>query len=233
MTVIERPLITPYTAVTLDLYRDIHKGTRSELFAVTETAGNVDPSDREARAAFAAHVRDVFQLLAEHAEHEDAAVQPAVDAHLPVVAAQIAEDHEWFERRMVRLQELVDDTVDATRGVQREYMQYAYLELASFTSAYLAHQDVEERVVMPALEQAIGVEGVGAIHDAIIASIPPDQMARSLAVMLPAMNIDDRAELLAGMQANAPADVFAGVWGLTGTVLNPPDYTALGTRLGV
>ena len=36
-------------------------------------------------------------------------------------------------------------------------------------------------------------------------------MAKSLALMLPAMNIDDRTELLGGMQQGAPAEVFAGV----------------------
>ena len=75
-----------------------------------------------------------------------------------------------------------------------------YLELASFTSAYLEHQDVEERVVMPALEAAIGVESTIAIHGAIVGSIPPDEMAQSLALMLPAMNIDERTALLGGIR---------------------------------
>ena len=106
------------------------------------------------------------------------------------------------------------------------------MELASFTSSYLAHQDFEERVVMPALDAALGVEGVGAVHGAIIAGIPPEEMVRSLAIMLPAMNVDDRTELLGGMQANAPAEVFDGVWSLAGSVLAPADVAALATRLG-
>ena len=47
------------------------------------------------------------------------------------------------------------------------------------------------------------------------------------------MNIDDRTELLGGMRAGAPAEVFAGVWGLAGSVLAPADFTALGARLGI
>ena len=58
---------------------------------------------------------------------------------------------------------------------------------------------------MPALERAIGVEAVVAIHLAIVGSIPPDEMAETLAIMLPAMNVDDRTELLGGMQADRPA----------------------------
>jgi hypothetical protein len=58
-------------------------------------------------------------------------------------------------------------------------------------------------------------------------------MVASLSQMFPAMNIDDRADLLGGMRANAPAEVFEGVWGLTGSVLTPPDFTALGQRLQI
>ena len=39
----------------------------------------------------------------------------------------------------------------------------------------------------------------------------------------PAMNVDDRTELLGGMQQGAPAEVFAGIWGLAGSVLPPAD----------
>jgi hypothetical protein len=47
------------------------------------------------------------------------------------------------------------------------------------------------------------------------------------------MNIDDRAELLGGMRAGAPPEVFAGVWALAGSVLTPGDHAALGARLGI
>jgi hypothetical protein len=105
--------------------------------------------------------------------------------------------------------------------------------LASFSSSYLVHQDLEERAVMPSLEAAIGLEAVMAIHADILAGIPPQEMAASLAVMLPAMNIDDRAELLGGMQASAPAEVFTGVWALAGSVLPAADHAALADRLGL
>jgi hypothetical protein len=84
---------------------------------------------------------------------------------------------------------------------------------------------------MPALEIAVGVETVVGIHQAILGAIPPDEMARSLALMLPAMNIDDRAGLLGGMREGAPPEVFAGVWTLAGSVLTTEDRTALARRL--
>lgn len=219
--------------VTIDLYRDIHKGIRAELFSVTEQAGSLDPGERADRADLAGHVRSVVDLLVGHAEHEDDHVQPAIEEHLPRLAEQIEGDHERLEARVVELAVWADAGVDVSQAEARGHMHGLYVELASFTSSYLQHQDLEERLVMPALEDAIGVDAVAGIHVAIIGSIPPEELAKSLALMLPAMNLDDRTELLGGMQANAPAEAFQGVWSLAGSVLCPSDHAALGARLGL
>ena len=221
-----------FEMVPLDLYKDIHKGIRAELFAVTGAAGHLDPVDRVGRADLARHVGSVVDLLIAHAEHEDTHRQPLIEVHLPGYAAQVAEEHAMLEARMAGLRALADDNVDATADL-RGRTHALYLDLASFTSAYLAHQDMEERELMPALDSAIGFENVLTIHQSIIGSIPPDQMAQSLAIMIPAMNIDDRTDLLGGMKAGAPPEVFAGVWNLVGSVLTARDYEQLGTRLGL
>jgi hemerythrin-like domain-containing protein len=221
------------TIVALDLYRDIHKGIRAVLFDATGEAGRIDPTDRDARSAVAGKVAGLVDLLVSHAEHEDEHIQPALERELPALAARIAGDHEVVEARMRDLRTWAGDALDATRAEQRDAVHRLYVELASFTGAYLEHQDVEERIVMPALEAAVGVEQVAAIHEAIVSSIPPDEMATSLAVMLPAMNVDDRAELLGGIRANAPTEAFQGIWGLATSVLSPTDLAAVGARLGV
>jgi hypothetical protein len=233
MTINDTPTATArFELVAVDLYRDIHKAIRSELFALTTAVGQTDPADRAARCALAAHLRDVHQLLESHAEHEDAAVQPSIEQHVPHVAEQIAVDHLSFEARGESLVARATEAVDAGAD-SRRLLHALYLDVASFTRTYLAHQDLEERVIMPALQAAIGVEAVLGIHQQIIGSIPPDEMARSLALMLPAMNIDDRTELLGGMRAGAPAEVFDGVWSLTGSVLGAADQAALAVRLGL
>ncbi len=86
---------------------------------------------------------------------------------------------------------------------------------------------------MPALEELLGVPAVIELHKAIVGSIPPEEMALSLSLMLPAMNVDDRTELLGGMRAEAPAPVFEGVWNLAASVLDRADLAAVATRLGL
>jgi hypothetical protein len=233
MSITEQIPAETVSTVTFNLYRDIHKGIRAELFGVTEAAGNLDPTDRAARVALADRVANLATILEMHAAEENREVQPPTETYLPDVAEVIARDHARFEQRVHDFTALAHETVDSSRSTQRARVEQLYLELASFTGAYLQHQDVEERVVMPALEHALGVERCVAIHRAIVANIPPDQMAKGLAIMLPAMNIDDRAELLAGMRQTAPAEAFTGVWGLAGSVLPATEYVALGHRLGL
>ena len=154
-----------------------------------------------------------MEMLEGHAEHEDKAIQPALEANLPDLAARIEADHELVSAREIGLMALADSSVESPQVFALRAVHRLYLELADFTGVYLAHQDVEERLVLPALERAIGPEAVEDIHRAIVSSIPPDQMARSLAVMLPAMNIDDRADMLGGMRAGAPASDLRGSLG--------------------
>lgn len=216
-----------------DLYRDIHKGIRGELFALTTEAGRIDPFDRLDRAALAAQVESVTWLLREHAVHEEEGIQPVLVVHFPDMGAKILADHAEQEETQARLEALGMELRSAGDAGARELVQELYLEAAAFTGTYLQHQDYEERTVQPALARAIGQEGTAAVHGAIVASIPPDVMARSLAVMLPAMNVEDRAELLGGMRAEAPAEVFTGVWSLTCSVLDPVACQVLAGRLGI
>jgi hypothetical protein len=224
---------TTYELVAVDTYRDIHKGIRADLFDLTGTAGRIDPSCPGDVADLARHLDQSVELLVTHAGHEDDHLAPVMTEQLPDLFARIERDHAELEGRLVDLQGWAREAVESPGGETRGPVQRLYIELASFTSAYLAHQDLEERIVAPELHRIIGPEGVLAIHQAIIASIPPDQMASSLALMLPAMNNDDRTELLGGMQAGAPPEVFAGVWSLAGSVLESRDVAVLARRLEI
>lgn len=228
------PVVEPdFSIPAVDLYRDIHKGIRAELFAVTSTAGSIDPSDRCDRAALSDHISSVAGVLESHAHHEDVVIDPVLERHLPDLASVINDDHERLERMFSSIIDLGTAVVDVAAGEQRRLLQLLHLDLARFTSSYLEHIDLEERVVMQRLPELLGVEEIAAMHGAIVGSIPPDEMARSLAFMLPAMNIDDRAELLGGIRLAAPPEAFDATMGLARSVLRPSDVAALADRLEV
>ena len=230
------PLIVETAAletVTVDMYRDIHKGIRNGLFGVTLAAGQVDPHDQAAVRTVADRWTAVVELLVSHAEHEDVFVQPVIERFAPVYAEEIAVAHPRLEAQMAELEVLADRAADACPEQARLLTHRLYLGLASFTAEYLQHQEFEEFEVMVMLSQYVSPEELRAIDNAIVASIPPEQMAKSAAYMLPAMNIVDQTELYAGARAGVPPEVFQGMLMLAQAVLEPQRYDELARRLGV
>jgi hypothetical protein len=233
MSVIEITSLPDLQPVIFDTYRDIHKGIRGELFALTASAGKADPSDREARTDLSRHVNGVVELLVSHAHHEDAVVSPVLERFLPDLAERIETDHVALDRRIAAIGDMANTAIDVPNQAVRFELHRVYLELSAFVSAYLAHLDLEERYVGPALEKAIGVEGVLGIHAQIIASLTPQEMATSLPLMFTSMNVDDQTDGLGGMKANAPAEVFEGVWRLFGSAVSGADRAVVAQRLGL
>jgi len=233
MTITSDPGISQFEMAPVDLYRDIHKGIRAALFGLVSQAGSADASNPDERTALAANVNQVADLLVSHAEHEEGFLDEPVRALSIKDADWTIEQHHELEASLIGLRTRAAEAVDAGGPIQRACLHHLYLDLASFTSAYLAHQDYEERVLMPMLAHSLTIPEILALNGAIIGTIPPEELAYALALMLPAMNVEDRTEILGGMRAEAPPEVFAGVWALAGSVLSPADVAALGARLGV
>jgi len=236
MTVTTTPLIVETAAleaVTFDIYRNIHKGIRHGLFSVTLAAGQVDPNDPAAVQQVAERWTDLVTVLVAHAEHEDTFVQPAIERFAPDYAAEIADAHPRLEAQMAELEVLADRATDACPEQVRLLTHRLYLGLASFTAEYLQHQEFEEFEVMVMLSQQLPFEELLAIDNAIVASIEPDMMAKSAALMLPAMSIADQTDLFEGARGGVPPEVFQGMLMLAESVLGPERYGVLRTRLGV
>lgn len=216
-----------------DVYKDVHKGLRAALFAVTGEAGRTDPCDEPALRALAEHVSTLTKRLTSHASHENKYLQPLIEEHVPQRAANVVDAHVSLEVRMLEIEAHANRITVEPRGDRLGLVHQLYLDLARYTSSYLEHQDEEERTIMPALDAALGMEALLDVHQKLVAGTPPDELAQFMALMIPAMNIDERTELLGGMRVNAPGEVFNGIWALTASVLPTDDFEALAERIGV
>lgn len=225
-------MTTATTASTADPLRDIHKAIRAELFAVTTAAGRCDPADALDRRDVAQQVGDLVETLAVHAGHEDEQAFPLLTDARPELTDRLAADHVELERGAAELVVRAAELVEATEG-HRRIAHQLYLDLAAFTGAYLTHQDLEERVAAPLLLAVVGPERLAAMERAIAESIPEAVKVRTLAVMLPALNVEERVEVLGGMRVGMPAPAFDQVWGLAASVLPLAERTALAGRLGL
>jgi iron-sulfur cluster repair protein YtfE (RIC family) len=223
-------LSAPLEVVTFDIYRNIHKGIRAELFGVTGAAGSVDPQDERAVGALTQRVRGLVTLLDGHAAHEEQFLTPLIQRQSGSLASAITDDHGALEGQIHQLASALE-TLPSGGPARRLAVHRFYLGVASFTSAYLEHQAAEELDVMPALATGYTVGELSKVNDAIVSHIPPEAMAASLSLLLPAMNVEDRTEMLAGVKASAPAPAFAGILGIARSVLAPADYEVLATRV--
>jgi hypothetical protein len=156
-----------------------------------------------------------------------------IERYAPAQAEVIARDHPALEAQLAALEILAERATDTCPTESRLLVHRMYLGFASFTATYLQHQEFEEFQVMPVLSEHIPADELRALDNALVASIPPDDLAMSAAIMLPAMNVEDRVELLGGIQADAPPEAFAGILGLTQSVLDPAAYAEVTARLGV
>lgn len=212
------------------LWRDVHKGIRFGLVTVIGVSGSTDPDDAEEREMLSEVVHELVDLLDSHAEVEDRITGPVIDESLPALGAEIHAAHAELAPRAAALRDAADRLVASDD--HHAAMRTLHLDLAAFAGAYFAHQDHEERVVLPALEDAIGLERVRALEADFVAAVAPDDRLLGLEFMVPAMNVAERAEVIGAIRANAPAAFVAEVQEIVSDVLEPEDLAALEARLG-
>ena len=90
MTVIDRPARSIEAGVTHDLYRDVHKGIRSELFGLTSEAGRLDPTPFATHRFALADAEEAYDVFGAAAESH--ALKVVLEA--APVARELVERHE-------------------------------------------------------------------------------------------------------------------------------------------
>jgi hypothetical protein len=213
---------------SVDLYRDIHKGLRHALFDLTYRAGRLESADDGLVVELVAASRRVIGLLRGHhvyEEHPD--FDALVTAHLSAVANLLHDEHRTLVERLEWIASRADELAAAPAAARPVIAHAYYLELAAFTGAWLAHLDLEERVVMPALAAACDDAELEVVKAVALATVPPPTRAEALATMLPALTPGERNGLVDDIRATATPETFAGVRAIAAQVLTPEEHTRL------
>ncbi|HVL04021.1 MAG TPA: hemerythrin domain-containing protein [Acidimicrobiales bacterium] len=215
-----------------DFYRQIHKAIRYALFHTTLRAGSLDAADTDAVDGFLEAQRSLLGLLHSHHHHEDLFIQPMLEEHAAGLARVIAGQHGDVEDGMACLAQRADRLGTVARPGRAAAAHNLYLDLSRVTSAYLAHQLVEETQVMPALRAVMPTEELVAVDLAIRGSLPPHEMAEVITYMLPAMDVEERTEMLSGL-AMAPPEIFAMFRAAAKAALPANQWAQLAQRVGI
>lgn len=209
---------TPSAPATrrFDGFINIHKAVRAALADTLVRTGRVDVADAGDRAATVAAVRDLLALCAAHLAKEDAYIQPAMEARRPGSAAGRAAEHRAHEEAFLHLATAVEAFEARPSAASAAFL---YRGLAVFTAENLLHMEQEESTDNAVLWEAYSDAELMELEGRIVGSLAPEEMALAFRVMMPALAPSERAHLLAGIRAKAPAPAFEGLLALAASVL--------------
>ena len=219
------------SALPYDFFREVHKGLRLALFTLTCDLGSTDYERPEARAETVRRVSETVALLQSHHGHEDTFIAPLLEQDHPRLRAIVDAGHAETEADLVEIGTLTQRLAEASGSDAVQAGLDLYRFFALFTAQYLAHMALEEGEVMASLRDTMSVGELFDVDMRLRGAVPPDTMCRFIAVMVPAMNSEERLAMFQGMRAGAPAEIFDRFLATALDALDPDDADALTRRL--
>ncbi len=206
-----------------------HKGIRNFLAQLSLQAGAIDYADRGAVEELKKRFEEIGLLLEEHAASENNFILPALEARAPGSTAHDEADHEELHRLQDSLLAQLNHILDSGAAAQEaRQLGYAFYQgLSRLHAGHLEHMLEEETGTQALMWQHFTDEEMMQIHGQVIRSIAPPVMLTWMKYILPAQTPAERAQLLGGLQANAPAPFFRQALGVAREVLPASAYIQL------
>jgi hypothetical protein len=177
-------------ASDIDIFRNVHKGLRSALFAAVQALGRA-PAQVIPAPPLAAQLREVLHFLTHHAENENLLL-PLLETKAPQLAQHLRLEHERLERQVLRLRELI-----STATCVAIHSQWIAL-----TASYLLHMQEEEDEYESQLRSVLSRDEIAWFARTAVERTSPADQRMMLGYILPA--IEDR-EATAFLQRLPPA----------------------------
>jgi iron-sulfur cluster repair protein YtfE (RIC family) len=216
----------------VDLYSTIHKGLRAFMMRTLEAVGRMDAADAEDVAQTIAQLRALLGLMRTHMHVENQFLYPALEARRPGASQRTAGEHAGHEEAFEELHSAILALERADRAARAGAATLLYRRLALFAGENLEHMHFEETENNALLWAAYSDAELGRLHDALLASIAPEERALALHWMLPALSAAERAGMLTEMQAKLPAAAFAGLLAGLQPALSVRDWAKLTAAIG-
>lgn len=224
---------TPVAALRVDMYAGIHKALRAVMSHTLLALGRMDVSDDEEFTSHCARVMELLDLCRSHLQHENAFVHTAIEARAPGAARVLECEHGEHEAAITALAAGVTQLLGCAPAVRPAAAQALYRQLALFVAHNFEHMHAEETLHNGVLWTHYSDEELVAIHDALVASIAPQEMMAILRWLVPFMSPPERTALLADMRAHAPAQVFDAALASVRPHLTPFEWIKLTRSLGL
>jgi hypothetical protein len=143
-----------------------------------------------------------------HLQHENDFVHTAIEARRPGGARKTADDHEHHLEAFGDLEDESHALRDARAEHRSALALRLYRHLGEFIGENLVHMQIEETQNNAALWALYDDAELAAIHERLLASIGPAEMALGTRWLAAALNAQELATLFGEMQAKAPPPAF-------------------------
>lgn len=226
----------PSAALTarLPVFDIPHKGVRNALSQLSLLAGQTDYTDPAAVERLYQLGRQVFRLLTLHATDENEVTFHELDQRSTEASQHRREEHEELEELQHRLEQLLESIhrraglgEDLTGEGARFYQLFTELH-----AHHLEHMLEEERDTQPLLWKYFSDEELMGHRRTIIGRNRPEDLLLFFRFIIPGQNPQERAGLLRGVKAGAPAPFFQSILEMLKEVLPAQAYSRLVADLG-
>ena len=222
------------TSARLDLYAPIHKALRSFMMDTLARIGRLDVDDSAEMPATLGQFDALLQLCESHLRHENEFVHPAIEAREGGRSRRIAGEHREHLAHIGALRDEAAGLRQATDEARRTLLaQRLYRHLALFVADNFQHMHLEETAHNASLWAHYSDAELSALHDRLLASVPPAEMMLVARWMIPALNPAERAGLVKGLQAGMPPEALAGLLAQVRPHLDDRGWDKLARAIGV
>lgn len=219
----------------VDLYTGIHKGQRGRFSVIMMKAGTMDYNDEESLDRLYYELTAFREHMRLHASLEEKFIHPLLSGRVPGGARKLEEDHRMMHQQFDDIVQQFDGIrarLDES-GMRRELVLEFYRAWNRFISFYFMHINEEEENVQPTLWKICTDKELAETFKTILASQNPEELKYDLQIMLPAMNVYERVDMINAGRASMPPQVFQGLLKLAEQVLSPDDWIALKPKIGI
>lgn len=223
----------PDTGRRLDMYTPIHKALRAFLADTLVRVGALDASHPQERADTCEQVLALLEQMRSHLSHENTFVHAALDSRCPGASADIAREHDQHLESIADLAVLARALRDGEARHADQLALRLYRHLADFTAENFVHMREEETQVNARLWSLFSDEELNGLHDRLLASIPPSEMASTLRWLVTALSVPELTGLFGDLRDTAPAPVFVAMFDIARAHMQPARLARLAGALGL
>ncbi|MES2977226.1 MAG: hemerythrin domain-containing protein [Pseudomonadota bacterium] len=216
-----------------DIYGGIHKALRAMMTDTLLALGRTDTNDPAEVDSACQRIVQLLNFCASHVKHENDFVHAAIEARATGASAELAHEH---DEHLASIARLIGQTLalpHAPVSQKARLAQVLYRELAVFVGENFLHMEVEESAHNAVLWSRYSDLEIVGIHQALVASIPPEEMMFTLRWLVPFMNPAERLAMFKDMQAHAPAPAFEAALAVAQPHLSCGEWTKLARGLGL